>query len=412
MWDMIVVNGHADRVVTLCSAAIRVSIAFQTGLLAAAMAAFILETTGSRLSNLASFSIARAANATPWEIYWMASQQKLKRKRTKFLQCSIPLLAFLVNLITTFTSTMLLSDFAMTPVTVQNGTTSINVGMDMKKDIADFSGISYWQSKPAAHWRFAETRPSTPSNLTVPKGIADTGDIYRALLPLDNVDNRTSLERLSGPTIVANLRTICVAPTFSNFSLVYKNATSSTTEWLYLKAVLDPSTGWEGGPKVNGNNSVQFSCRLNNGWNQTDSMAWPLSMCTFTELDFRHSLITSDESLQNPLSGQPYAFDPVILLNSSEVLNAMKFGWNETSQDWMPPAIPEFQIVENGTWSNAVTDNGTDIFQASVCFITHIMPLLYNVKMSGRQSQPNPSLNQDGKGYMPRLEQNSSISSV
>jgi len=394
MWDMIVVDGYATRVVTLCSAAIRVSIAFQSGLLAAAMAAFILETTGSRLSNLASFSIARAANATPWEIYWMASQQKLKRKGTKFLQCSIPLLAFLVNLITTFTSTILLFDFAMTPVAVQNGTTSINVGIDMKKDIADFSGISYWQSKPTAHWRFAETRPSTPSNLTVPKGIADTGDIYRALLPLDSVDDRTSLELLSGPTIVTNLRTICVAPTFSNSSLVYKTADTFTTEGLYLEAVLDPSTGWEGGPKVNGNNSLQFSCRLNNDWNQTDSMAWPLSMCTFTELELKDSSIDSDENLQNPLSGQPYAFQPVILLNSSEVLNGRISEWNETSQDWIPVVMPKWvqpsHMVENGTWSNAVTDNGTDIFQASVCFITHNMPLLYNVTMSGKAISAEP----------------------
>ncbi|KAJ4112139.1 hypothetical protein NW768_011718 [Fusarium equiseti] len=394
MWDMIVVDGYAARVITLCSAAIRVAIVFQTGLLAALMAAFILETTGSRLSNLASFSIARASNASPWEIYWMASQQNLKRKGIKFLQCSIPLLAFLVNLITTFTSTILLFDFTMTPVAVQNGTTLINVGIDMDKDIADFSGISYWQSKPMAHWRFAETHPSTPDNLTVPKGIADTGDIYRAALPLENVDDRTSLEFLSGPTIVTNMRTICVAPTLSNSTIVYKTADSFTTEGLYLEALLDPSTGWKGGPKFNGNNSLQFSCRINNDWNQTDSMAWPLSMCTFTELKLKDSLISSDESLQNPLSGQPYAFQPVILLNSSEVLNGRKTQWNETFQDWNPVVIPQWvqpsKIVENGTWSNAVTDNGTDIFQASVCFITHNTPLLYNVTMSGKTISAEP----------------------
>ncbi|CAG7558110.1 unnamed protein product [Fusarium equiseti] len=392
MWDMIVVGDYVTRVVTLCSAAIRVSIAFQTGLLAAAMAAFILETTGSRLSNLAGFSIARAANATPWEIYWMASQQKLKRKGTKFLQCSIPLLAFLVNLITTFASTILLSDFATTSVAVLNTTTPINVGFDMTKDTADFSGISYWQSKPLAHWRFAETRP-TISNLTVPKGVADTGDIYRALLPLENVDNRTSLEFLSGSTVVTNLRTICVAPNLSNSSLVYKTGDTSTTEGLYLEALLESSsTGWEGGPKVNGNTSFTFSCRINNEWNQTGSAAWPLSMCTFTELMGPN--VSYDETLQNPLSGQPYAFQPVILLNASEVLNNITSQWNETAQHWSPAVIPKWiqpsKIVQNGTWSTALGDNGTEVFQTSVCFITHNMPLLYNVTMSGKAVPAEP----------------------
>ncbi|WZH42179.1 uncharacterized protein QYS62_003169 [Fusarium acuminatum] len=358
------------------------------------MAAIILETTGTRISAIASLSIARAfiASASPWEIFWIASQQHSKKKVIILLQCLIPLLAFLVNLIATFTSTILLFDFNITPIAVLNTTASIAIGFDAAKDVADFSGTSYWQSRPLAHWRFAETHPTAAGNLTPPKGVADTGDIYRAFIPFANVEDRTSLELLSGPTIVTNLRTICLAPSLGTANLVYKTADTFTAEGLYLEAQVEPSTGWEGGPKVNGNDSLQFSCRINNDWDQTDSEAWPLSMCSFTELD--QADVLHDKSLQNPLSGQPYAFQPVILLNASDVLNGMTTTWNETGQNWTSVVIPKWaqpsKIVGDDVWSTALTAKGTELFQASVCFITQNKPLLYNVTMSGKDISAEP----------------------
>lgn len=60
VWDRIVFDGYATQLVTICSAAIRSSIGFQIGLLGAAMAAIILETSGCWLSELATLSLSRA----------------------------------------------------------------------------------------------------------------------------------------------------------------------------------------------------------------------------------------------------------------------------------------------------------------------------------------------------------------
>lgn len=63
-WDDIVFNGWATQLVTICSAGIRVSIGFQIGLAAAAMAAVILETSGSRFCDTAMLSIQRASSSS------------------------------------------------------------------------------------------------------------------------------------------------------------------------------------------------------------------------------------------------------------------------------------------------------------------------------------------------------------
>lgn len=63
-WDDIVFNGWATQLVTICSAVIRVSIGFQIGLAAAAMAAVILETSGSRFCDTAMLSIQRASSSS------------------------------------------------------------------------------------------------------------------------------------------------------------------------------------------------------------------------------------------------------------------------------------------------------------------------------------------------------------
>jgi len=376
--------------------------AFQTGLLAAAMAAIILETTGTRVSDLASLSIARAfiASASPWEIFWIACRQPSKRKLIIFLQCSIPLLAFLVNLTTTFTSTILLSDFDNRPITTPNTTRSIAIGFKTADVIADFSGMSYWQARPAAHWRFAETRPPASDKTSAPKDGADTGDIYRALLPFESVDNRTSLAYYSGPTIVTNLRTKCVAPAFINATLSFEHLDIPALEGLYLTAQLSPPATWEGGPKLNGSEPIDTKCRINNEWDSSVSTAWPLSICSLPELSY----VPAEEGFHNPLSGRPYAFHPVILLNSSDILNGLASSWNESIDDWdassfkVPKSVQMSKATRNGPWTSAITNNGSEAFKASICFVTRNEPFLYNVTMSGKAGSSEPSSPTNLKG--------------
>ncbi|WZH49549.1 uncharacterized protein QYS62_010750 [Fusarium acuminatum] len=389
VWDRIVFNGYATQLVTICSAAIRSSIGFQIGLLSAAMAAVILETSGCRLSDLATLSLSRAfgSESSPWEIFLIAKGNR------KILSHSILLLltTILSLAMTSFTSTILLFDFDTIPVAAPNTTQSINIGFDINKETAVFAGISYWQSKPLAHWRFAEARPPNADQTIAPKDITDTGDIYRAFIPMGSVNERTSLEYYSGPTVVGNVRTACVRSNFLNASLQYVDTGDESTSGLYLQAKLDGSTGWSQGPTINETQPARISCRINNEWLQANSTYWPLSLCSFNRSD----KAPVNQSLKNPLSRRPYGFRPVLLLNASDALNGLAPVFNEETQTMPSFAVPESLQVSkfsrDGPWTTAKTANGTELFQASVCFLSQFTPLLYNVTMSGRAITSEPT---------------------
>ncbi|WKT49310.1 hypothetical protein QSH57_014240 [Fusarium oxysporum f. sp. vasinfectum] len=385
-WDRIVFDNYAAQVATLCSAAIRVSMDLQTCLAAASMAAIVLESAGCRLSDLARLSISRAfgCDASPWDIFLIT-----KGNRKTLFHCIILLFSFLLSLAMTFTSTILLFDFKTLPIAAPMVSKSIYVGFDISKDTAVFSGVSYWQSKPSAHWRFAETRPS--SQKLAPKDVADTGDVYRAMIPMANVDNRTSLEYYSGTTIVSNTRTACVAPTLNNATLEYIYTGNNATEGLYLQAEFNSSTGWDSGPSINGSYPATLSCRINNEWDQTNSTSWPISFCSF---NLKH-LAPKSESLKNPLSRHPYNFHPVLLLNASDVLSKLRPIYDEDTNTWLNVTIPDdMQMTKSkrkGPWTTATSGDGTQLFQASVCFLSQNTPLLYNVTMTGRAIPSEPT---------------------
>ncbi|KAI7761003.1 hypothetical protein LZL87_012156 [Fusarium oxysporum] len=385
-WDRIIFENYAAQVATLCSAAIRVSMDLQTCLAAASMAAIVLEAGGCRLSDLARLSISRAfgCDASPWDIFLIT-----KGNRKTLFHCIILLFSFLLSLAMTFTSTILLFDFETLPIAAPMASKSISVGFDISKDTAVFSGVSYWQSRPSAHWRFAETRPS--SQKLAPKDVADTGDVYRAMIPMANVDDRTSLEYYSGPTIVSNTRTACVAPTFNNATLEYIYTGNNATEGLYLQAQFNSSTGWESGPSINGSYPATLSCRINNEWDQANSTSWPISFCSFNLKE----LAPKNKSFTNPLSRRPYNFHPVLLLNASDSLHQLRPMYDEDTKTWLNVTIPEdMQMTKsksNGPWTTATSENGIQLFQASVCFLSQNTPLLYNVTMTGRGISSEPT---------------------
>ncbi|KAM0492351.1 hypothetical protein ACHAP8_010038 [Fusarium lateritium] len=391
LWDSIVFDDNAARVVTLCSAAIRVAMDFQIGLLAASMAAIIIETTGTRLSDLVSLSLSRAfiESASPWDVFLIA-RHRTSRKAVS-VNWVIPLLSFVVGSAMTFASTIMLSDFNMFQIAAPRTTRSIALGFDLKKAMADPAGTSFWQSKPQAHWRFAETRLNATENNSTLKHVYDTGDIYQASLPFDTMEDRASLQYYEGPAIVTNSRTVCVAPTFTNATIEYQYTGSELTEGLYLHAEVDTLASWDSGPRINGSQVAQITCRLNNYWDET-SDSWPLSICSFPNLDTS----AVNMSLKDPLSGRPYTFQSVLLLNASSILNlniVIPY-WTGSTENWATvAAIDDLQMdkfVMDGPWTAAFAANGSEILQATVCFTAPTMPLLYNVTMSGKAILSEP----------------------
>ncbi|KAF4979151.1 hypothetical protein FZEAL_4579 [Fusarium zealandicum] len=386
-WDEAVFREWSTRLVTICSAAIRASMGFQIGLLVAAMAAVILETTGGSFSDTAILSIQRASSSSPSasSILPAAFRQFFSSNMSGPLHCLILSLTFIIALVSTFTSTILLFDFGTQQITAPEVTATITIGFD-NSTILPFNGISYWKSRPLAHWRFAETTPDKPQ---YPKGVADTGDVYRAMLPFQDAEARSSLEYYAGPAVVTNLRTACVAPTLDNANITYMASQNRAIDGLYLQANVYAAFDLKEGLGTNSNTTANVTCRLHSMWH--DSNSWPSSLCSITTT----GLTPIEEGAKNPLSGWSYAFRPVLLLNASALLNGVAVFPDNTTTELVMPDMPEFlqnlTFDQAGAWTTALTANGTEAFKASICFVSNNLPHRYNVTMSGRaiSSEPN-----------------------
>ena len=103
----------------------------------------------------------------------------------------------------TLNSTIILFDFCQDRISAPFATGVTAVGFDTQ-EIFPFTGVSYWKSRPLAHWRFAETRPDKMETDLRTENAIDTGDVYRAMLPFDSAEDRTSLEFYEGPAVVVN----------------------------------------------------------------------------------------------------------------------------------------------------------------------------------------------------------------
>lgn len=219
-WDTIVFRGWATRLVTICSATLRTSIGFQIGFITTAMAAVILESSGARFRDTAQLSIRRAVGFSPYGILPAALRQFTVNQLLGSLYSLIVAAALLVTLASAFFSTILLSGFQMRDIITPSTTRTLAIEINSALDDLFFSttGASYWKSRPVANWRFAETRRGKPISA---QGVADTGNVYRDMLPFESELSRTSLQYYSGPAIVTNFRTTCVSPKFDTLKLKF-----------------------------------------------------------------------------------------------------------------------------------------------------------------------------------------------
>ncbi|RKK39814.1 hypothetical protein BFJ66_g11822 [Fusarium oxysporum f. sp. cepae] len=164
----------------------------------------------------------------------------------------------------------------------------------------------------------------------------DTGDIYRAMLPFDSRQDRATLEYYAGPAVVVNQRTACFAPTLDNVALIYKLNDGSAAGGLYLNA----------------------------------------SIAVENQIDF----IGTDPSKLGQITCS--ALDGIAPVS------------NEKTQDSSPLEIPKaldnLTFRRDGPWTTAFTANGTDVFNATICYISQNLPHKYNVTMTGRSVPSEP----------------------
>ncbi|KAM0430153.1 hypothetical protein ACHAPT_006161 [Fusarium lateritium] len=376
-WQTIVSRGWVPSVVTVCSAIIRTSITLQIGVVAAAVAALILERSGASLVDTATLSIERAIMSSPLNIVTIAMKRSVAGGARGFLYFLLIAATIIIAVISTFISTILLSDFRMT--TIVGPPTTQNISFNY--DTVQFStGASYWKARPSANWRFAEAKVGKP---LAAKG--DTGSIYRAFLPIPNETARASLERYVGPAVVVNSRTVCGGPNINELQFI-KFSTESQ------KTVQDRVSRQLGGLHLDVDSPcdldnlgiewprcrLRFNCKVPNSWDPKTS-SWPINLCNNQNGSYR------SYDPMDPLSREPLELHAVTLLNGSTSLVTNNF-------TAMGDILGDSKLTEDGdgVWSKFRLPNGTQVLSFTTCFVNLAPPKVYNVTMAGRSILSEP----------------------
>ncbi|KAL2689617.1 hypothetical protein Neosp_003675 [[Neocosmospora] mangrovei] len=331
LWQTVVFRGWAPQVVTICSAAIRIVMGLQNSFVVAAVAAIMLETSGASLVDTA------------------------------------------ILLASTFTSTILLSDFRSGLVASPSVTAKTGI------DFATAGGYRYFgtsviQSRPVANWRFAEAKDGAPST----KG--DTGDTYRSMLPFQDADSRRLLEFYSGPAAVTNFRTFCVAPEFRNLSLARIQVPDNGGERsLNVLADVLTSTDWKlkYEPFIGTDKPSQINARLLDNWYASSPPSWPLTLYYSLGDTFKP---------ENQSTTWPYYFHRALLFNSTVLLNE-----TDRWSDDLPESLLNLTTKKQGLWTKVMNADGVEVFSATEFYFNNAGPRLYNVTMSGRGIKSEPS---------------------
>ncbi|KAH7219881.1 hypothetical protein BKA60DRAFT_647256 [Fusarium oxysporum] len=166
-------------------------------LVAAAVAALMLETTGTRFRDIAAVSIQRASGSSPYTIL-PASLRVDRASAFGVLHASIIIIGATILIALTFTSTILLTDLKNANIAGPMQAKLLPIGLGPNTTLSA-NGVLHYRSSPFANWRFGEMKSG---DVTSTAEIADTGSTYCALLPYMKEESRTSLEHYTGPGLV------------------------------------------------------------------------------------------------------------------------------------------------------------------------------------------------------------------
>ncbi|SCO89799.1 uncharacterized protein FRV6_13927 [Fusarium oxysporum] len=365
-WKTIATSGWAARVATICSAVIRTSIAVQVGVIAAALSAIILETTGVRFNDVPILSSERASKSGFINIFPAVLRQTTGNPLS-ILYSFITILGLTIMAVSTFISTILLSDFTTAKVASPGVTHDQAIASKHPADWRfNYKGPTYWGSKPSAQWRFADDRIGKSQ-------YGDTGDVYRAMLPFSDVTSRTSLESYNGPALVANVRTVCRAPPLQNSSI--------SAQGMVSPHFGDAKDSVSAVLNTTGPSECMLYCR-----DEGKLTGWPVSLC-----DYSGSFMPQPELPIDPKTERKHSFQQMLVVNATT--NIAADGFRDTNGGPPPKRLRNLTYEMGDVWTKAYDANGDHILSATFCFLNTYPAQIYNVSMSGHQIAREPSLN-------------------
>ncbi|KAI1426413.1 hypothetical protein F5Y12DRAFT_794299 [Xylaria sp. FL1777] len=371
IWRRIAVNDWMTRTITILALVIRSVVSFQVALCTSMIAALVLEKRSARKSDVAYLSIARSVSDGPRKVVQLLLSSRSWSVLTYVEVWLICLLA-LVMLALQFSSTLLLSDLH-----------DFIIAGDVKlKPVKNFSTFQILNESGVhgpllvndpTYAVFGEERSN--SNITPSaSGFSDTGIIRRGYLPFQGSENRTSVRKYHGSTLVTNSRIVCVPAQIDGHflphdgQLEYLGVGHMTGTLNYSQSLREAYKG--PGPLCAGRDceSVPFDCSIPGIFYSS----LPQSNLCFIETVGRTSraiaaLWTSDLLAFLNTEGEPWSLNSTIfLISRSSVTN---HDWDGITEPYpIPPAR------KNGEWNKFEVVGGRWV-DTSLCFSRfHIEP--------------------------------------
>jgi hypothetical protein len=231
-WQEIVREDRTAQVVTVSALAIRLAVTIHAGLAVAMLACISVEwRDGVLLRQLPAISVIQYSHLGP-----IFSLLDFWGNRNFPVFIMVACLAC-TSLISQFTSTVLLSDVRSGSVIGHPTEHNVPFGIALDDYINVFSRLmllnpSYFESSQPDFSMFAEWSEDPKSQS---QHILDTGRTIRALLPVTDKEQRTSLLKYDGPASLFDARVVCMRPNLTEWKFYPSNFTAALPSTFFAK---------------------------------------------------------------------------------------------------------------------------------------------------------------------------------
>ncbi|MBE3041843.1 hypothetical protein IMZ48_04530 [Candidatus Bathyarchaeota archaeon] len=373
-WVGALTDNWATTIVTVCTTFIRTAIGFQACSATAMLAGIILEMIGVPLFLAPFFSMLRAMHIAPTSLL-SAAAFRTKGAFSTFIYVLI-VLEVLVTIATQFSSTILVSDFAVGTFADLANSTSVP-SWEMTTYIPPVE--KWWSVPPPLTWTFAEHSETVEGGET----FDDTGPTYRAFLPFDSDAQRSNLNTFDGPALVMDQRVVCARPSLSELehkksedALDYFSGVLGIDPGSYPESRKDAGDDFAGEP-------TEFNCALGIVGLVGDATgASETSLCL---LEFITRL--GNISMENPLldwdEDEPdYGrTTPFLLLDVISQESFFDRDGNSTADT----------VRGDGPWAVVDNGSGTEALRVTAC-IANFNAITLGVSIRGSHHQVEPKM--------------------
>ncbi|KAI1414069.1 hypothetical protein F5Y13DRAFT_198003 [Hypoxylon sp. FL1857] len=218
-WRYIMLHDYVTQTITLSSLFLRAIISSQAAVCTSMIAAVVLEKRYAQRSQVAWFSVIRSINDGPSKLVGMMLTSISSVRHFEFW---VLLLMAAVTFGLQFASTILLSDihdFVMIGDT--NTSKALSLMVYQEDDLYLMSNWGQFLSEPPIYATYGEVQDEFSAAPDI-NGLSNKGIIQRALLPLLESNDSTSVRKFNGNLIAMNSQVACMRPYIrAQYGIVY-----------------------------------------------------------------------------------------------------------------------------------------------------------------------------------------------